>query len=461
MLKKISTRLGELWPAYRSYRRLRSRGIFSASPPMVLTGGFILLILIGAGLLCLPFAASQPLGFFTALFTATSAVTVTGLSILDAQTQLSPFGYTVVAALVQIGGLGFVTFAVVAAMSLGKKMALQYQAVALEAFNQTSVSKIRSTAFAVFKLSAVIQIMGIVILTVWWMPGSGFPDALAQAVFHTIMAFNNGGISVAATSMASHLADPITVLTTTALIVLGGIGFSVLHDVRTKLKWSLFSPYTRIILLATLVLNLAGFVLIWALEHRNPETLGQLPVHAQALAAWLQSVASRTAGFHTIDLARIEDSTALVLMLLMFIGGGSLSTASGIKVGTFVILLAAAWSYIRGRREIVLLRRTIAPDIVQKSLALLLVTAALAFLATLLMSIFEKAPFLDVVFEVISALSTTGATRNLTPSLSTPSHVLLLVLMFVGRLGPLTLIYSLSTQGGSRVRHPETQFQVG
>lgn len=451
----------KIWPGYESYRRLRNRGVFSASPPMVLAGGFAVLILIGALLLCLPFASNEPLGFFTALFTATSAVTVTGLSILGPDVHLQPFGYAVVAALVQIGGLGFVTLTVVAALSLGKKVSLQYQTVALEAFDQTSVSKIRSTAFVVFKLTAAIEIMGILILTAWWTPVSGFLSALPEAIFHTIMAFNNGGMSLPATNMARHLGDPITIFATTALIILGGLGFSVINDVRRKRQWSLLAPYTRVILLATLLLNVLGFLMIWAFESDNPDTLGGLSGHAQALTAWLQSVASRTAGFHSLDLAYLRDETTLVLMLLMFIGGGSLSTASGIKVGTFVVLLVAAWSYIRGRREVVLLRRTVSPDVVQKSLALLLVTAALAFIATLLMCFIEKAHFIDVLFEVISALSTTGATRNLTPGLSTPSHVLLIVLMFVGRVGPLTLIYSLSTQGYSRVRHPEAHFHVG
>lgn len=451
----------KFWPSYGSYKRLRTGGVLSASPPMVLAGGFMLLILLGAGLLCLPFATTKPIDFFTALFTATSAVTVTGFSILDPDTALTSFGHVVVAVLVQIGGLGFVTFTVVAAMSLGKKVTLQYQAVALEAFNQTSVSKIRSTAFTVFKLSAAIELIGILILTAWWLPSSGLPDAFFEAVYHTIMAFNNAGMALPATTMARYLGDPITILATTALIILGGIGFSIISDIRGKRKWSLLTSYTRIILIATLILNVSGFLLIWALEHNNPGTLGGMPAHQQALTAWLQSVASRTAGFQSIDLAHLNDGTTLVMMLLMFIGGGSLSTASGIKVGTFIILLAAAWSYIRGHNEIVLLRRSIAPDIVQKSLALLLITAALAFIATLLMCIFEKAPFLDIAFEVIAALSTTGATRNLTPSLSTPSHVLLIVLMFVGRLGPLTLIYSLSTQRGSRVRYPEASFQVG
>ncbi|HLU18748.1 MAG TPA: potassium transporter TrkG [Pusillimonas sp.] len=454
-------RLLQLWPGYDSYRRLRNRGVFSASPPMVLAGGFAVLILIGTVLLCLPFAANKPLGFFTALFTATSAVTVTGLSILGPNEYLLPFGHTVVAALVQVGGLGFVTLTVVAALTLGKKVSLQYQTVALEAFDQTSVSKIRSTAFLVFKLSAAIEIMGILILTAWWTPVSGFLNALPEAVFHTVMAFNNGGMSLPATNMAHHLGDPITVLATTALIILGGLGFSVINDVRRKRQWALLAPYTRVILLATLLLNISGFMLIWAFEAGNPDTLGGLSGHAQALTAWLQSVASRTAGFHSLDLVYLRDETTLVLMLLMFIGGGSLSTASGIKVGTFVVLLVAAWSYIRGRREVVLLRRTVSPDVVQKSLALLLVTGALAFMATLIMCFIEKAHFIDVLFEVISALSTTGATRNLTPGLSAPSHVLLIVLMFVGRVGPLTLIYSLSTQGYSRVRHPEAHFHVG
>ena len=449
------------WSGVESLKRLRRRGVFSASPPMVLAGGFFVLILTGAALLCLPFAADKPLGFFTALFTATSAVTVTGLSILGPDVHLSPFGYTVVAALVQIGGLGFVTLAVVAAMSLGKKVSLQYQAVALEAFDQTSVSKVRATAFAVFKLTATIEIMGILILTAWWVPTSGFFPALVEAVFHTVMAFNNGGMALPATDMSRHLGDPITVLTTTALIILGGIGFSVLNDVRNKRRWSLLTSYTRILLLATLLLNVSGFLLIWLMESNNPDTLRDMSVHAQALTAWLQSVASRTAGFHSLDLVYLRDETTLVLMLLMFIGGGSLSTASGIKVGTFVVLLAAAWSYIRGRREVVLLRRTVSPDVVQKSLALLLVTGALAFIATLLICAIENASFIDVLFEVVSALSTTGATRDLTPVLSTPSQVLLIILMFVGRLGPLTLIYSLSTQGASRVRHPEAHFHVG
>ncbi|WP_397473319.1 TrkH family potassium uptake protein [Pusillimonas sp.] len=454
-------RLLKLWSGVESFKRIRRRGVFSASPPMVLAGGFIVLILLGAGLLCLPFAADKPLGFFTALFTATSAVTVTGMSILGPDIHLRPFGYTVVAGLVQIGGLGFVTLAVVTAMSLGKKVALQYQAVALEAFDQTSVSKIRATAFAVFKLSAAIELMGILILTAWWVPVSGFFPALVEAVFHTVMAFNNGGMALPATDMSRHLGDPITVLTTTALIIMGGIGFSVLNDVRRKRKWGLLTSYTRVILIATLLLNVFGFLLIWLMESNNPDTLGSLPLHAQALTAWLQSVASRTAGFHSLDLVYLRDETTLILMLLMFIGGGSLSTASGIKVGTFVVLLAAAWSYIRGRREIVLLRRTVSPDVVQKSLALLLVTGALAFIATFVMCAIEDARFLDVLFEVVSALSTTGATRDLTPTLSMPSHVLLIVLMFVGRLGPLTLIYSLSTRGASRVRHPEAHFQVG
>jgi trk system potassium uptake protein TrkH len=228
-----------------------------------------------------------------------------------------------------------------------------------------------------------------------------------------------------------------------------------------KKRWRTLLPYTKVILIGTLLLNLIGFFSIWLLESSNPATLGELSYPGQALAAWMQSVTTRTAGYSTIDITQQHDSTTLIMILFMFIGGGSLSTASGIKIGTFIVLLAAVYSYIFHRKEVVLRKRSISPDIVQKSLALVLVWIALAFVGVLLMTTFEKAPFVSILFEVVSALSTTGLTRNLTPDLSAPSQLLLTLLMFAGRLGPLTLVYSLATQKRSRIRYPETDFQVG
>lgn len=448
---------------YQSYKRLNRTGLLRASPPVVLGTGFLALILIGTLLLALPAASSgtQSIGVFHAFFMATSAVTVTGLTVVEPGTALSAFGQTVLISLVQLGGTGFVTLAVVAAVTLGKKLSLGHQAVALEAFNQTSVSKIRRTAVSVFKISLAIEAVAAVVLALWWSADNDWRTAVGLAIFHAIAAFNNAGFSLFPSSLAPFSEDPVVIPVITLSIILGGLGFSVLSDVAKKKRWSTLIPYSKLILIATLVLNVLGFVLIWALERHNPQTLAPLSGHGQILSAWLQSVTSRTAGFTSLSVTHFNDSSTLVMMLLMFIGGGSLSTASGIKVGTFIVLLAAVWSYIFHRKEIVLLKRSVPQETVQKALALLLVTAALAFLGILALTILEDAPFISIVFEVMSALTTTGMTRDLTPHLSTPSHVLLAVLMFAGRLGPLTLVYNLGTQRRSRVRYPETQFQVG
>lgn len=446
---------------FQHYRRFRKTGKFNASPPLVLAIAVLVLIALGSVLLYLPIATTKPISFFTALFTATSAVTITGLTLVDTGTTFTHFGQIVLALLVQIGGLGIVTFAILAALTLGKRISLQQQALAKEAFNQTSVARLRQTAFVVFKITLIIEVAGATILLLRWWPESSLSTALFRSLFHAVMAFNNAGFSLQATQLSLYIGDPITILTTTLLIILGGIGFSVLNEVGGKRRWSRFTPYAKLILFGTLMLNVAGFVLIWALEFRNVGTLGTLPLLDQALAAWLQSVASRTAGFSSIDINLLSDSSKLVSIVLMFIGGGSLSTASGIKIGTFIVLLAAAYSYIFQRPEVVLMKRSVSPDTVQKSLALLLVTLGLAVISVFLITIFDQEPFIDILFETISALSTTGMSYGLSARLSTPSQTLLIILMFAGRLGPLTLVYSLATQSRSRIRYAETDIQVG
>jgi len=442
-------------------KRVRRTGRLPASPPIVLAGGFIVLIALGTLLLLLPFASREPVSVLSALFMATSAVTVTGLTVLDVGAHLTGFGQIVLLLLVQIGGLGFVTLAVVAVLALGRRISLRQQGIILEAFNQTSVASIRKTAFAVFRLAFLIELLAIVVLFLYWLPSAGWGQALYRAFFHSIMAFNNSGFELHGTALAQYVDAPIPILVTTALIILGGVGVFVLQDIQEKWRWKRLTVYTRSIIIATISLNVLGFLLIWLFEHNNSATLGELSVKGQALAAWLQSVTARTAGFTSIDVSQLHDSSTLIMLLYMFIGGGSLSTASGIKVGTFVVLVFAAIAFLRGRSEVVLFKRSIAPQTVQKALALLLLTSGIAFIGILLIVILEDKPFLSLVFEVVSALSTTGMTRNLTPELGGPAQVLLMVLMFVGRLGPLTFIYSLSTQKQSLVAYPQTPYHVG
>lgn len=445
----------------RHYYHVRRTGRFNASPPKVLAGGFGLLIAIGALLLWLPFSTHTPISPITALFSAVSAVTITGLSTVDISATYTPVGQAILIGLVQIGGLGFVTFSIVTALALGRRISLKHQALAQEAFNQTNVSTVRQTARATIKITLLLEGLGILIFTLWWWRETDLIDALGRGIFHGISAFNNAGMSLTGTHLANYVDAPILILTTTALIILGGIGFTVLNDASQKRAWKGLAPYSKIILLGTLIMNLIGFLVIWMLEYDNPLTLGPLSWDGQMLAAWLQNVTTRTAGFNSVDITALEDSTTLVMMLYMFIGGGSLSLASGIKIGTFIVLMAAAYSYIFQRPQVTLLKRAISADTVQKSLALLLVTATLIFCATLIMTMLEPAPFISILFEVVSAVSTTGLSRDLTSTLSVPSQLLVIVLMFVGRLGPLTLIYSLSTQRKGLVRYAETPFQVG
>lgn len=446
---------------YQALRRVRRTGQLQASPPAVLAGSFLVLILIGTVMLSLPAAQQRPFGWFEAFFTATASVTVTGLTLIDPARDLTHFGQFIVMALIQVGGLGFVTFAIIAALTLGKRLSLRYQALALEAFNQTNVSRIRQTALSVLKFSLAIELAAALILTLWWWRHTSLPHAAWMALFHTVSAFNNAGVSLYRDSLVLFSHDPVVTFILSGCVILGGLGFTVLADIHQKQSWRKFSYYTRLILLGTLALNLVGLILFWAIEAGNTATLGSLPPAEQGLASWMQIVSTRTAGFTSVDISQLRESSLFLLIILMFIGGGSMSTASGIKLGTFIVLLAVVRSYILQRREVVLMHRSLGTETIQKALALLMVSGALVCLGTFLICLIEDKPFLFILFTVVATFSTTGMDPGLTAGFSKASHILMVILMFIGRIGPLTLVYSLGTQQHSRVRYPEAQVQVG
>ncbi|MFT0531725.1 TrkH family potassium uptake protein [Castellaniella hirudinis] len=445
----------------QAYRRVRRTGQLRASPPVVLAGSFLALTLLGTLLLLLPAAQAQPIGVFQALFTAASAVTVTGLMVIDPAQALTPFGKAVVLGLVQVGGIGFVTFAIIASVTLGKRVSLKYQALALEAFNQTSVARIRQTALTVLKFSVIIEGAAVLILTLWWWRHNSLHDAFFMAGFHAISAFNNAGIALFKDSLGGFVGDPVTIFVMTGCIILGGLGFSVLADIYHKRAWQTLAYYTRLMLIGTLILNLCALLLFWLIESQNPATLAALPLPSQGLASWAQVISARTAGFSAMDADQMRDSSRFLLIALMFIGGGSLSTASGIKLGTFIVLLAVMRTYILQRKEVVLMGRTIPPEAIHKALALMMMSGLLVCVGIFIVSLLENLPFIAVVTEVMSAFSTTGLSPDLTPKLGLPSQIVLMLLMFIGRLGPLTLVYNLGTRAHSRIRYPDAQVQIG
>lgn len=437
-------------------------GKINWSPPSILAMGFLSIIVLGTLLFKLPIMHVGHLSWMQAFFTATSAVTITGLSVIDVGLQLTLSGQILLLVLVQLGGLGFMTFAILAVLSLNQKMGVRQQLFAQSALGTGHLVQVGNIAKYVFLYSIMIELVGIIILFVSWLPHHDTLVALKYAVFYSISAFNNAGFSLFPDSLMSFNQFYFISLFISALYILGGIGFLVLMDVVQQRKWSKLTPNTKLILLATLIINLVAFILVWLLEASNHKTIGLMPLSEQGLHAWLQATTPRSSGFNSLNIADMTAASNLLMMLLMFIGGGSLSTAGGIKIGTFVVLILSTISFLRRSPELKLFGFAISDDTRYKALAVAVITTFIIFVGCFLLLIFEPHHHIeDIWFEVVSAACTVGLSRGITADLHPVSQFLLCMLMFAGRLGPLTLAYLISTPRQSRIRHAETDIQIG
>ncbi|QUJ69923.1 TrkH family potassium uptake protein (plasmid) [Photobacterium sp. GJ3] len=442
-------------------RKPKAARKIQAAPPFILSGCFLFLILAGTLLLKLPIATTAPIGWLQSLFTATSAVTVTGLVVVDTGSAFTLFGQIVIALLIQLGGLGIMTFAVVTLITLGGKIGFLQQNIAKEAFNQTDTSMLVATAKSVLIFAFTVEAMGMVILAFHWQPELGWPTALFHGFFYTISAFNNAGFALHPDSLMPYVGDRVVNLTITGLFITGGLGFAVWMDLWRQRRWHRLSLYSRLMISGTVMINLLALLAIYLIERDNPATLAPLSDSAQWLAAWFQAVTPRTAGFNTLPIDQLEDATTVLMLLLMFIGGGSLSTASGIKVVTFIVLLVATVQFLKRQDVMNLGQRQIQPKTVQKALALTLISCAAVWFSIFLLMLTEDAPFLDVVFEAVSALGTVGLSRGLTGALSPAGECIIIFMMFAGRLGPLTLAYLLASPKSSHIRYPSATLAIG
>lgn len=432
------------------------------SPPSIIALGFLTLILVGSILLILPVSHHGDVTWFQAVFTATSAVTITGLSVVNVGEAYTVFGKIVIMILLQCGGLGFMTFAILAAMSLAPKMGLRQQVMAQESIGQTSLKKISTTIKGVFLYSLFFEAIGTVILTIAWLQDYNFAQAFFYASFYSISAFNNGGFSLFPNSLMSFADQYLITFTISMLYIIGGIGFLVLMDVRQHKRWRKLSTNSKLILSTIAALNLSAFILIWILEASNPQTLALMSMGDQAVNAWFHATVPRSSGFNSLPMDQLTNASTLVTMFLMFIGGGSLSTAGGIKVGTFIIVVISVISFLRREDEIRLFKHSIPEKTTFKALAVVCITALL--IATGFMSLLILEPdqdFLDLLFETVSAACTVGLSRGITSELQPASLLILMLLMFAGRLGPLTLAYFIATPKKSRLKHPPSEIQVG
>jgi trk system potassium uptake protein TrkH len=432
------------------------------NPPRLLFEAFLILIAIGACLLKLPFATIEPVTWMEAAFTATSAVTVTGLVVVDTGSQFTLFGQLVILTLIQLGGLGLMTFAVLTALALGFKLRLQHQLVAKEAFNEISLQTARRAGGSIALFALTVEVIGIILLGLFFVPELGWTEGLYQALFYTISAFNNAGFALSPDSLSAYVNHPGISLSVTALFITGGLGYIVIMELVDKRCWSRLSVYVKVILLATLLLNLIATVSILLLEFGNPATLGALDSFwDKLLAAWFQGVTPRTAGFNTLDIGALTAGTSVLMLFLMFIGGAPNSTASGIKISTFVILLAATRSFLRGNLNVSFFKRSLSNETVLKALATMTIGMATVFVAVLTLSILVEDDFLDIAFEVVSAFGTVGLSRGTTGELGTAGQLVIMAVMLIGRLGPLTLGYTLTKRRKSHIRFAQTEFPVG
>jgi trk system potassium uptake protein TrkH len=440
------------------------------TPPQILVLGFALIILVGASLLTLPIASvsGERLSFLNALFTATSATCVTGLVVVDTGTYFTMFGQIVIILLIQVGGLGFMTMATLIAFALKKRISLKERLILQEAMNQGSMEGIVRLIRKVIRYSLAIELVAAIIFSIRWSIDLGPAKGIYFGIFHAISFFNNAGFDLFGSitgpfsSLTSYASDPIINIVSMALIILGGLGFVVMSDLLDYKTLKRLSLHSKVVLSTTGALILIGAVVIFIFEFTNQKTLGSLDWSGKIWASFFQSVTPRTAGANTIDIGAMRQASQFFTIILMFIGASPGSTGGGIKTTTFMMLIGAIIAMIRGKEDIVLFHYRLGKERILKAITLTMIALFLVILVAMILSTTEGHPFLMILFEVTSAFGTVGLTMGLTTDLTTVGKILISLVMFAGRLGPITLAYALGPKMEKELyRYPEGKITIG
>lgn len=450
-------------------KKVRRRKV-SMSATKLVALCFLGIILLGTGLLMLPVSSrsGEPCQFLPALFTATSATCVTGLTPFDTWTQWSGFGQVVLLCLIEIGGLGFMSAATLVIFLFRRKVGLRQRMLIAQALSLNEMDGVVRLQRMVIFGSLGFEAAGALILTLWFWPQYGFVRALRWGVFHSISAFCNAGFDIfgsmkPGSSLLLFQNDPVVLLTLGALVVLGGLGFLVWQDIAEKRSWKKLSVYSRLVLLATASLIGTGWFFICLLEWNNPKTLGNLSVGSKLLGGLFQSITLRTAGFDAINQAGLTQGGKAVSMVLMLIGGSSGSTAGGLKTVTFLVVLLFIWARARGRSNVSAFCRTIPQEQALNAMTISLMMVLLSVLGGIFVCATSPVSFTDGLFEAISALATVGLTAGATGLLSVPAKILIIIFMYFGRVGVLTISlgFLMGNQAVERFRYAETSLLIG
>ena len=433
-----------------------------------------MLIAIGTALLWLPISADGPghIGLEDAMFTSTSAATVTGLGSTDIA-RFSVFGELVVLLLVQVGGFGIMTIGSILALIASHRVGLRQRMLAQAEIGAVDIGDLRRLIIAIAKITAGVEgSLAVILFVRFWQSGyeTNIGHAAYSGVFHSITSFNNAGISLYSDNLERFVGDPVVVLGVSAAFIIGGLGFPVLVESWRRerhrrsggtgpLPWSL---HTKITLIATAGLLIVGPLVVTTFEWTNPNTLGSLDTVDKLLAGWFQGVTPRTAGFNTVDIGGMNEPTLLVITTLMFIGAGPASTSGGIKVTTFAVLGYVLWSEARGNADVSVFRRRLPDNVIRQALTVALLSIGLVVGTSLLLMSIEDLPLSPALFEASSAFGTVGLSTGVTGSIGATGHMVLMIVMLAGRVGPVTFVTALALRERARsYRYPEERPIIG
>ena len=433
----------------------------------ILTLGFILVILIGALILTLPICTTsgESTNFLDAIFTATSAVCVTGLIVVDTGTYWNMFGQTVIMILIEIGGLGFMSFTTLIAIIFGKKITLRERLILQDAMNTFNIQGLVKMVKYVLLFTVSVQFFGALLFSTQFVPEYGLITGVFYSIFHSVSAFCNAGFDILGefSSLTSYNSNAVVILVASALIIIGGLGFTVWNELYTTKSIKRISLHAKMVILVTAVLIIGGTILMFVFEHNNPNTMAEMSVVDKIMNSFFASVTPRTAGFNSIPTDGMTTAGKFLTIILMFIGGSPGSTAGGIKTTTIGIVFITVLCVIRGREDSEVFKKRFNKDLVYRAFTLIFIGFILVVSVTMLLSYTEKgASFISLLYETVSAFGTAGLTIGLTTKLSTIGKILIIFMMYLGRVGPLTVALSLTKKKvNPGIKYPEGKILIG
>lgn len=434
------------------------------NPAIILSIGFFILIILGGIILSTPYVTrnGKATNMIDAFFVAASASCVTGLSPVNTAYHWNSLGHVVIIILIQIGGLGIMSLATLIPLLLRKKIGLKSRQILKEQFNIDSLAGMINIFKYVLLFTVLTEILGALLLSIRFIPQYGFGKGMWFSIFHSISAFCNAGFDILGDSIYPLRSDALVNITLMLLVIIGGLGFMVTSEIFYRKNFQKLSTHTKLVILITIVLILVGALGFFLLESIGGGVLKTESTKASIIESFFQSVVARTAGFYSVNLSKIKESTALLLICLMFIGGSPGSTAGGIKTTTFGVLVIATISVIKKEKEPIIFKRSISDQSIKKALSIFLISLFIVILVSFVISVTDGFRFIDILYETVSALATVGASRGITESLSNIGKILIGLCMYLGRIGPMTMALAFGLKAEDKmIKYPEAMISLG